>query len=216
MKKVMPEKDKQTLIEWLGVHDPMSTSSSIQHNNTIPVGMDCISSFLSISTERELVTYLNTLLYVISKYLDPREHYTERGIIMTFMYDLISRHTSLGGIDENIEMILQPLDYWTLLGVCVHTVQSTSLRNKCDIKKLLDERLTLEEDRERLDKNTKHASKQISFNVSSDNALSVAGRKNKNFKLFSLKGWQDSFSFILSLFGLIMFLLHVFDIIVLM
>jgi len=216
MKKVMPEKDKQILIKWLGVHDPMSTTSSIEHNNTIPVGIDEISSSLTVSSEKELVTFLNTLLCVIAKYLDPREHYTERGIIMTWVYDLTSRHTSLGTIDENIEAILQPLDYWTLLGVCLYTIQSTSLKNKCEeMTKFIAERFTLQEDKERVEKNIKLASKQISFNIVNEYRTSRNDSVNRNLlltkglKSFYVRDWQDSVSLILTLLGLFM-ILHVF------
>lgn len=170
MKKVMPESDKQLLLQWLAVHDPkMMNASHTQHNNTIPAGVDSIVTSFNITSHQQLVKYLNTLLYVISKYLDPREHCTESGIIMTRMYDVISRHTPLGSIDKDVERVLQPLNYWALLGVCMHTLQSTFLSNTCDANTLLDDRIASEEDRQRLLKTIKHAAKKMQFNIPGEN-----------------------------------------------
>lgn len=169
MKKVMPEKDKELLLKWLAVYDPKTVNASqTQHNNTVPVGVNSVEKSLRITSKQQLITFINTLLYVISRYLDPREHYTERGVMMTLMYDIISRNTALGSVDHDTEAILQPLSYWILLGICVHTLQSTFLSNTYNRNTLLDEKVILEEDKQRLSKAVKHAEESIIFEISGE------------------------------------------------
>lgn len=205
MKKVMPEKDKQIILRWLAVHDSNTGNEPQKLNkNIIPDGTDNIEGSLHITSKSKLVTFLNTLLYVIAKYLDPKEHYTESGVIMTLMYDIISRNTPLGSIDSNMEAMLQPLSYWALLGIIMHVLRSTSLSLKCDANKLLDDRITSKEDKQRLKTAIKQAENCL--------ILEVPGEYVKNSPSFPMGGkfttrgvntippcWQKLLSLLLSI-----------------
>ena len=202
MKKVMPASDKQAILQWLAVQDPKTPIKDHQkHNNTIPVGANSIASSLNITTRGQLITFLNTLLHVLGKYLDPREHYTESGIVMTLMYDIISRNAPLGNVDADIEAMLEPLGYWALLGVCMYTLDSTFLNNTCDVKTLLTDKVKTEEDKEKLDGSIRHAARQIKFDIPGEKRNSSLVRSTLLAKGMSTlsKNWQKLISLLLSI-----------------
>lgn len=165
MKRVMPEQDKKIFLEWLNINDNYSDSVSHTNNNnqteqTIDLSnnqqqtiwshdestyKNKLDIIFDLHSKNDESTLLNTLLCVLSRYITPLNHWTDRGVFITSLYNTLIQHTSHDYVNQQWLQQLQDYQYNVLLTMLISLIQHTTLNLSIDISNTLKQYLTTDE-----------------------------------------------------------------------